>query len=175
MSSPKAIRHVWSALLPEVMLMSDGHASTGSHTDLNGLHYHLGIVISGTRLPLRAMSEPIVLLPPGSMLMFMTHITAKDHANVHSLCCNMKPAGVHGPFCHQGKYLNEWLLLPPEVQAAPESIVWVHGLTVAGDSVCVRDLHCHQKPRGSPQSVLPLTIMIKKTTYEVISMIVHYN
>lgn len=46
---------------------------------------------SGSVLPPRAMAGSMVLLQLGPVLMSMTHVTIKGHADVHGLCCNLNP------------------------------------------------------------------------------------
>lgn len=65
----KPSRCQWSELLPEMMLISRGHADIRDQTDQVAWAATLGHDDSGPTLLLRAMSEPMVLLKPGAVLM----------------------------------------------------------------------------------------------------------
>lgn len=49
------------------------------------------MVTSWPGLPLRAISESMVLFQLGLVLMFMTCITTKGHVDVYDLGCHLKP------------------------------------------------------------------------------------
>lgn len=80
-----------SVLQPEATFISIPCFSWG-HIDVSGLHWYLETIeISWSVLLLWAMSGSMLLLQPGSVLVFVAHVTSKGHADVCDLCSCLKP------------------------------------------------------------------------------------
>lgn len=145
-------------------------------------------------LPPTTLSGSMVLLKPESLLMSMFSVTTKGYADIHGLCCTMKPSWWRLCYC-QGSYWCEWLVLFPEaivmsLACATKSDDGVHGLWSSRklcvsmlctcwnpchsadiwDRVDVCDLCCLQKPCISPWSKFLMTVKCKETTFAKVLM-----
>ena len=144
---------VLKRLTPKAILMPIDCVSAWGHVDVHGPCYHW-----------RPFGSMWPVLSSEFMLMCMDGATARGHGDVSALCCRLSPCccpwpmltlrGVEvwwcpGLCCGRGPCLGS--ALPLETMLMPE----------AG---C-----CHQKPHGSPWSVLTLTIKNKEAPFSVIT------
>lgn len=146
-------------------------------------------------LPPKTLSGSMVLLKPESLWMSMFSVTTKGYADIHGLCCRMKPSwwqlvvllpgfilvwmACSVPWDHSdvlGLCHQEWWRCPRTVKQQKTVCIQLctcwnpcHSADI-WNRVDVCDLCCLQKPCISPWSKFLMTVKCKETTFAKVLM-----
>lgn len=134
----------WSVLPLEAILMSIVWITTKGHVDAHGLCYCL-----------KSGWYPWPVLPLEAMSMSTACTVAKGHNGACGLC-----SGQELLWCLWSELLPETMLR-----------YMVHADGCWRSCECLWSLCYHQKPCGSPWSMLPLTENVKEASFSVVSII----